>query len=61
MNKAQFDKVLSYVEQGKAQGAKLVYGGERVGEKGFFVKPTVFADVKDDMSIATDEVRGIEM
>ena len=61
MNKAQFDKVLSYVEQGKAQGARLVYGGERVGEKGFFVKPTVFADVKDDMSIATDEVRGIEM
>ncbi|GFN89090.1 aldehyde dehydrogenase, mitochondrial [Plakobranchus ocellatus] len=58
VNKAQFDKVLSYVEKGKAQGARLVYGGERVGEKGYFVRPTIFADVKDDMSIATDEIFG---
>ncbi|GFS17957.1 aldehyde dehydrogenase, mitochondrial-like [Elysia marginata] len=58
VNKAQFNKVLSYVEQGKTQGAKLVYGGERVGEKGFFIKPTVFSEVTDDMSIATDEIFG---
>lgn len=58
VNKAQLDKVLSYVEQGKAQGANLVFGGERVGEKGFFVKPTVFSNVTDDMSIATDEIFG---
>ncbi|RUS68971.1 hypothetical protein EGW08_023268 [Elysia chlorotica] len=58
VNKAQFDKVLGFVEQGKAQGAKLIYGGERVGDKGFFIKPTVFCDVTDDMSIATDEIFG---
>ena len=54
----QFNKVLSYVESGKQQGAKLMCGGERVGERGYFVAPTVFADVKDEMKIAQEEIFG---
>lgn len=45
------------IETGKQQGATLVTGGERVGDKGYFIAPTVFADVKDDMTIAREEVR----
>jgi aldehyde dehydrogenase (NAD+) len=58
VDKAQFDKILGYIDKGKAQGARCVAGGERFGAKGYFVKPTVFADVKDDMAIATDEIFG---
>ena len=54
----QFNKVLSYIEAGKQQGAKLMCGGERVGDRGYFVAPTVFADVKDDMRIAQEEIFG---
>jgi aldehyde dehydrogenase (NAD+) len=38
-------KILGYIEAGKKDGAKLLTGGKRVGSKGFFVEPTVFADV----------------
>jgi aldehyde dehydrogenase (NAD+) len=54
----QFNKVMSYVEAGKKEGAKLTVGGERVGDRGYFVAPTVFADVKDDMKIAQEEIFG---
>uniref|UniRef100_A0A0D6R358 Aldehyde dehydrogenase domain-containing protein n=1 Tax=Araucaria cunninghamii TaxID=56994 RepID=A0A0D6R358_ARACU len=54
----QFDKILSYIVAGKEEGARLVAGGERYGNKGFYVQPTVFTDVKDDMSIAKDEIFG---
>ncbi len=54
----QFHKVLGYVESGKEEGAKLMCGGERVGERGYFVAPTVFADVKDEMKIAQEEIFG---
>ncbi len=54
----QFKKVLSYVESGKKEGAKLMCGGERVGDRGYFVAPTVFADVKDEMKIAEEEIFG---
>lgn len=49
-------KILGYIEKGKEQGAKLLTGGKRVGNKGFYVEPTVFADVTDDMIIAREEV-----
>jgi len=55
---AQFKKVLSYIELGKKEGAKLQSGGSRVGDKGFFIQPTVFSDVTDNMKIATDEIFG---
>ena len=58
IDKAQFEKILSYIDKGKAQGARCVTGGERFGNKGYFIKPTVFADVKDNMAIATDEIFG---
>jgi aldehyde dehydrogenase (NAD+) len=58
VDKAQFDKILSYVDKGKSQGARCVTGGRRHGEKGFFIEPTIFADVKDTMAIATDEIFG---
>jgi aldehyde dehydrogenase (NAD+) len=58
VDKDQFDKVLGYIEKGKAEGARCVTGGERHGSQGYFIKPTVFADVTDDMAIATDEIFG---
>jgi len=58
VDKTQFDKVLGYIESGKRQGARCVTGGERFGAKGYFIKPTVFADVKDEMEIATEEIFG---
>jgi aldehyde dehydrogenase (NAD+) len=54
----QFDKVMSYIESGKKDGAKLVAGGNRSGDRGFFVEPTVFADVRDNMKIAEEEIFG---
>ncbi|KAJ9583102.1 hypothetical protein L9F63_022545, partial [Diploptera punctata] len=53
-----FNKVLSLIESGKKEGAKLQCGGERFGNEGFFVKPTVFSDVGDDMRIAKEEIFG---
>jgi len=44
--------VLGYIEKGKAEGAKLVLGGRRHGNKGWFVQPTIFADVQDHHTIA---------
>ena len=54
----QFEKVMSYISSGKQEGASLVAGGNRVGNRGFFIEPTVFADVKDDMKIAKEEIFG---
>lgn len=58
VDQAQFDKIMSYIDSGKNQGAKCVAGGARFGDKGFFIKPTIFADVEDTMAIATDEIFG---
>jgi aldehyde dehydrogenase (NAD+) len=58
VDEAQFEKVLSYIDSGKSEGAKLVCGGARVGDKGYFIQPTVFADVQDDMKIAKEEIFG---
>jgi len=58
VDQTQFDKVMSYIESGKQEGAALLAGGGRVGDKGFFVAPTVFADVKDEMKIAQEEIFG---
>lgn len=58
VDKAQFDKIMSYIDKGKSEGAECVSGGNRVGDKGYFIQPTVFDNVSDDMSIATDEIFG---
>jgi aldehyde dehydrogenase (NAD+) len=58
VDQAQFDKIMQYVEYGKKDGASCVSGGNRVGSKGYFVEPTLFANVTDDMRIARDEIFG---
>jgi aldehyde dehydrogenase (NAD+) len=55
---AQYEKVMRYIELGKEQGADCVTGGKRIYDRGFFIEPTVFCDVEDDMAIATDEIFG---
>jgi aldehyde dehydrogenase (NAD+) len=54
----QFNKIMSYIDKGKSEGAQCRTGGSRVGSKGFFIEPTVFDNVRDDMSIAKDEIFG---
>ncbi|XP_055846050.1 aldehyde dehydrogenase, mitochondrial [Episyrphus balteatus] len=55
----QMKKILGLIDTGKKQGAKLVAGGQRYKDlPGYFVEPTVFADVKDDMTIAKEEIFG---
>ena len=58
VSKQQFDIVLGYFEKGKKEGARLISGGKAIAGNGFFVEPTVFADVTDDMAIAKEEVFG---
>jgi len=58
VNKAQFSKVLSYIDKGNAEGAKLVCGGKRHGTQGYFVEPTLFSEVTDGMAIAKEEIFG---
>jgi aldehyde dehydrogenase (NAD+) len=58
VSKEQQDKVWSYIETGKKEGASLVTGGVKYDGKGYYVNPTVFADVKDDMTIANEEIFG---
>lgn len=54
----QFHKILSLIDAGKKEGAKLLAGGQRYGDRGYFIQPTVFADVTDDMRIAKEEIFG---
>jgi aldehyde dehydrogenase (NAD+) len=58
VSQEQMDKILSYVKLGEKEGAALLSGGRRFGNKGFFVEPTVFDNVKDTMAIAKDEIFG---
>jgi aldehyde dehydrogenase (NAD+) len=58
IDEAQFDKILKYVEYGKKDGASCVSGGKRVGNKGYFVEPTLFTGVTDNMRIAREEIFG---
>lgn len=58
VSKAQRDRVVAYIEGAKAEGADLVYGGNVLDRPGFFLQPTVFDGVKDDMTIAREEVFG---
>jgi betaine-aldehyde dehydrogenase len=58
VSKDQMNKVLNYIEIGKAEGARLVTGGTPMDGPGFWVAPTVFADVTDDMTIAKEEIFG---
>ena len=52
VDQRQFDKIMGYIAAGKADGATVACGGERVGDSGLYVSPTIFTDVTDTMSIA---------
>ncbi len=58
IDKAQFKKVMGYVQAGQKEGAVCTAGGKREFDRGYFVRPTVFKNVEDKMSIATDEIFG---
>jgi aldehyde dehydrogenase (NAD+) len=58
VDQSQFDRVMGYIESGRREGATLACGGERVGDRGYFIQPTVFSDVQDDMKIAREEIFG---
>lgn len=58
VDQAQFDKIMTYIKRGQAQGANCVTGGKRFGNLGYFVQPTVFTGVSDSMDIAREEIFG---
>ncbi len=58
VDRAQFDKIMDFIDRGNAQGAQCISGGNRVGEQGFFIEPTVFDNVQDEMDIAQKEIFG---
>jgi len=58
VSQEQFDRVMGYIDAGKMDGAKMLAGGGRFGERGYFIQPTVFCDVKDEMKIAREEIFG---
>jgi aldehyde dehydrogenase (NAD+) len=58
VDKAQYDKVMHYIDLGNKEGAKCLTGGKRFGSRGYYIEPTLFVDVKDEMAIATDEIFG---
>jgi aldehyde dehydrogenase (NAD+) len=58
VSESQFDRIMGYIESGKREGATLACGGERVGDRGYFIQPTVFSDVQDEMRIAREEIFG---
>ncbi|VDL62801.1 unnamed protein product, partial [Hymenolepis diminuta] len=59
INKAQMEAVLKYIASGVEEGARLVAGGRRMkGRAGYFIEPTVFADVNDEMRVVREEIFG---
>lgn len=56
VDEEMYIKVLNYIDSGKKEGAKVEVGGSRIGDSGFFIEPTVFSNVTDDMKIAREEV-----
>ena len=58
VDKEQFDKIMSYIESGNTDGATCMTGGQRRGSRGFFIEPTVFTNVTDEMKISREEIFG---
>jgi len=58
VDKTQFDKIMGYIEHGKKEGATCVTGGDRWGDRGFYIEPTLFTGVTDKMKIAEEEIFG---
>lgn len=58
VDQTQFEKIMGYIEAGQKEGAVCATGGKRVGNRGFYIEPTVFTQVTDEMAIARDEIFG---
>ncbi|KAK4133161.1 aldehyde dehydrogenase [Trichocladium antarcticum] len=58
VSELQFDRIMGYIQSGKDAGATVVTGGERHGDKGYFIQPTIFADVHPEMKIVQEEIFG---
>lgn len=58
VSQLQFDRIMGYIESGKSEGATVETGGERLGNKGYFIKPTIFSNVTPDMKIMKEEIFG---
>ena len=58
ISEKQRERVLAYVESGKAEGAQLLFGGRSTGDKGFFVEPAIFANTSGSMKIVREEIFG---
>ncbi|KAJ4329223.1 aldehyde dehydrogenase (NAD(P)(+)) ald5 [Fusarium piperis] len=54
----QYERVMSYIDLGKAEGATVLTGGSRHGDKGYFIEPTIFTNVRPDMKIMREEIFG---
>ena len=58
ISQEQCDRIMGYIDIGISEGANLLSGGKRVGNKGYFIQPTIFDGVKDNMRIAKEEIFG---
>ena len=58
VSEEQLNRVCGYLESGKKEGAKAVTGGERYGDQGYFVKPTVLVDTTENMKVVQEEIFG---
>jgi len=58
VSKVQFDRVMGYIKSGKEEGATVTLGGEKHGDKGYFIQPTIFTDVKEGSRIRNEEIFG---
>jgi aldehyde dehydrogenase (NAD+) len=58
VSQLQFDRIMGYIKTGKEEGATVEIGGERHGDKGYFIQPTIFSNVRSDMKIMQEEIFG---
>jgi len=58
VSQLQYDRIMNYIKIGKEEGAKIETGGERHGDKGYFIQPTIFSNVSPDMKIMQEEIFG---
>jgi len=58
VSQLQYDRIMGYIEEGKKEGAKIETGGGRHGTEGYFIQPTIFSNVTEDMKIMQEEIFG---
>ncbi|KAL0576418.1 hypothetical protein V5O48_005554 [Marasmius crinis-equi] len=58
VSQIQYDRIMNYINSGKEQGATVHLGGDRHGQEGYYINPTIFTDTKPDMKIVQEEIFG---